>query len=346
MRTHCDYLADLNGTPAEKAWIKERLETLSVRESYALSAAFLNPPQTAGEAVECLRSLDGYDMCFPAGSYEQLGELYLHRDSHIPKDVLPYVDLEKLGQFYENEHPGLFVGQCYVEYPTHAAAPSCQEDKRPLLRDDGWSVKLKLASPAVPEGVWLRLPDHDGKMVEESDEVALALNELEVKLLEECTLLDAKCILPEAGNLMEQYDSVAELVRDGDDLGFALDERGQGEAHWMDKFAAALEYEDCHDLRFALDIARNIHCYEWVPYEDLAVSAEGLLLDAKVDHNLIYSGAIDLEGYKAHLLEAAGYRMSQNESGYIARNNREFVRDYTAAAEETHAPLEGGMTMQ
>ena len=32
------YLAELSGTPQEQAWLTERLETLSVRESYALSA--------------------------------------------------------------------------------------------------------------------------------------------------------------------------------------------------------------------------------------------------------------------------------------------------------------------
>ncbi len=43
--------------------------------------------------------------------------------------------------------------------------------------------------------------------------------------------------------------------------------------------------------------------------------------------------------YKAHLLEDAGYVMTPNGSGYIARNAQEFVYEYSA-------PQEGGMTMQ
>ncbi len=334
-----DHLTTLPGPPDEQAWLRERLETLSVRESYILAATMRHPLEDTGEAVRCLHSLGDYGVCFPAGSYEDLGAHYLHRGSHIPKDALPYVDLERLGRIYEDEHPGLFVGQCYVTYPARPTAPSCQESQPSPLRDDGWSVKLKLASPAVPEGVWLRLPGYDGNVVEESDEVVLALNKLKAKSLEECTLLDARCILPEAGDLMEQYDSVTDLARDGEDLGIVLDERGQGEAHWMEKFAAALEYEDCHTLRFALDIGQNLRSYEWVPREDLKISAEGLLMDAKVPQSIIHSGAIDLAGYKAHLLEDAGYVMSRNGSGYIARNAQEFVYEYSA-------PLEGGMTMR
>ncbi len=347
MKNDFDRLLELPGVPEEREWIKERLETLSVRESYVLAAAMRHPPEDASEAVDCLHTLDDYEMCFPAGSYEELGAFYLRQDSHIPENALPYVDLERLGQVYVDEHPGLFVGQCYVAYPAQPSAPSCQENKLPLLWDNDWSVKLKLASPAAPEGVWLRLPGRDGKMIEESDEVILALNELKTDSLEECALLDAKCILPEAGDLMKQYNSVTELVRDGDNLGIVLEEQGQGEDHWMEKFAAALEYEECHALRFALDISQNLQCYEWVPGEDLEVSAEGLLMDAKVPQSVIDSGAIDLAGYKAHLLESAGYTQTGDGSGYIIRNDREFIRDYTAAMEGTPAQQEqGGMTMQ
>ena len=41
---------------------------------------------------------------------------------------------------------------------------------------------------------------------------------------------------------------VLELVKDGNDPGYALDEQGQGTPHFMERFAAALEYENCRDL--------------------------------------------------------------------------------------------------
>lgn len=330
-------LLSLPGSPQAQAWLEERLKTLSVREQYVLTAALMwLPPNNAIDAVNHIWSLDDYEVRFPAGSYEQLGELYLRKEARMPEDAIPYVNLEKIGQGYEDAHPGLFVGSCYVTYPN---PPVFRYSAGPLFEDTDWSVKLKLASPTVPEGVWLRLPGRDGKVIEESDEVVLALHELKAKSLEECTLLEARCILPEVGDLMDQYDSITELVKDGDNLGYALDERGQGEAHWMEKFTAALKYEDCRTLRFALDISQNLHCYDWVPQEDLEVSAEGLLLDAGVPAGIIHSGSIDLRGYKAHLLESTGYVLAQDKSGYIARNSQEFVCEFSE-------PEQSPMTMQ
>ena len=63
------------------------------------------------------------------------------------------------------------------------------------------------------------------------------------------------------------------------------------------------------------------------------------LMDAGVPDELIYSGCIDLSGYKAHLLESAGYMQASGETGYLLRNSREFIRDFTAQEQ-------GGMTMQ
>lgn len=43
-----------------------------------------------------------------------------------------------------------------------------------------------------------------------------------------------------------------------------LQEQGQGEPRFLEKFRAALEYEQCHDLKLALDIAGNLNCYDYL----------------------------------------------------------------------------------
>lgn len=48
---------------------------------------------------------------------------------------------------------------------------------------------------------------------------------------------------------------------------------------------------------------------------------------------------IDLEGYGVDLLEEAGYVLTSDESAYIARNNREFLYEWSN-------PEEVGMTLQ
>ena len=74
------YLTELPGTPQEQAWLTEHLETLSVREGYALSASIMQrSPESMADAINCLHTLDDYDVCFHAGTYEQLGRFYLDR---------------------------------------------------------------------------------------------------------------------------------------------------------------------------------------------------------------------------------------------------------------------------
>lgn len=331
-------LPTLPGPAQYQAYVKERLETLSVREGYILAAVLQRaPPRDTEEAVDRLNSLEDYDVC-PAGSYEELGRFSLQRIK-VPEDALSYVDLDELGRQYEDKHPGLFIGHCYVAYPKQPSPPIRQENGAPLLWDDSWSVKLKLASPAVPEGVWLRLPDYAMDTDCGAGDLALALHELKAGSLDDCTLLEARCILPEAGDLTAQYSSVSELVRDGNNLGHIMDEQGQGEPHWLEKFAAALEYENCRTLKFALDISQNMHCYEWVSGEELADFAANHLRSCGVPEELIQSGAINFDDYAEDLLETSGYMLTGGETGYVTRNNREFIHEYTA-------PDRAGMTMQ
>ena len=336
-----DYLLDLPGKGRERRWLRERLETLSVREGITLSAAVQRTqPRDMEQAINCLQSLDSYTMRLNAGSYAALGQGYLLNDTAMPMDAFPFVDLTALGQRYEDKHPGLFVGNCYVQYPKEAPAPA---DPRggPRPEDSDWGVKLKLASPAVPEGVWLRLPGQDFCGDESSTEETLVLQELWVKRWDECGLLDARCVLPQIENLPAQYDSVANLIYDGSNLGYVLAEHGQGAPGFMEKYTAALALEGCHDLRLALDISQNLGCYDWLPCDGPEGFAAKHLRDAGVPDGLIHSGGIDLNSYGQHLLDELGYLPAVGDGGYIRRNSQEFTYQYS-----TPTPEQSGMSMQ
>ena len=110
-----DYLLTLPGEERERHWLQERLETLSVRESITLAAAALrSPPEDMEQAINQLQSLDSYTVQLNAGSYAALGEAELHRKTTLPDSAMPFVNLTAMGHQYEIEHPGLFVGDCYV----------------------------------------------------------------------------------------------------------------------------------------------------------------------------------------------------------------------------------------
>lgn len=128
---------------------------------------------------------------------------------------------------------------------------------------------------------------------------------------------------------MEQYTDAADLIYDGNELWLFLDNQYQGFPNYMEHLSAAMEYENCHDLRSALNIAQNIQCYEWIPRDKLIETAEKELRDLGVSEKIIQSGAIDLKAYGDDVLVNQGYRLTADESAYIARNSREFVCKYT-----------------
>ena len=199
----------------------------------------------------------------------------------------------------------------------------------------------------MPEGVWLRLPDYQSIGQEDGldGEITVAKDALRVQSLDECTLLEAQCALAEAGVIQEQYDSIEDLVRNGNNLGFVLDEQGQGEPNWLEKFAAALEYEGCDTLKFALDISQNLQCYEWASCERLAaLGAEHLCL-CEVPEDLIQSGCIDLRRFAKDLLESDGYMLTGDGEAYVKRNRKEFIYKHSAR-DSPGQDQQSGMTMQ
>ena len=219
MRREWTRLLEVPLNNREREWLQERLEVLSVEEAAQLAAALSRTdPRTAQGAVDCLLSLSEYQVCHPAGSYEALGRYALRYELSLPAELEEHVDLERLGRRYEDFHPGVFVGGSYVEYPQDP--PEAQYDGHTLPQGDlSWSVRLKLASPTVPEGVWVRLPDYSDVSGGPLGELDMALEALGVTLIQDCTLLEAQCVLPEVRDLMD-YEDLGELIYDGQDWGW------------------------------------------------------------------------------------------------------------------------------
>ena len=321
-------LNQLASTPQEMMWLRERMETLSVKESLILSAALMGKPTCdARGVINIFQSMPDYEVCYPAGSYEALGRFCLRYDAQLPQELGDYIDLEQLGKNYEDKHPGVFIGNCYVEYSYQGPATRYHGTNLAACVDDGWSVKVKLASERCPDGVWLRLPDYEDANDNRPDEMRITLDELGVKGVDECTLLEARCILPEVGDLTEQYDRASDLVYDGQNLGFVLDERGQGMQNFMELYAGALEYEDCRTLAEALDIAENLNRYEVVPADGLREYAEQELKKQGVTLPESVTASFRYEEYAANLLEQRGFIPTRDESVYVGKEGQTFSQN-------------------
>ena len=324
----------LPGTAEEKEWLEEHLEVLSVKERAALAAAVeRSPPATLADAVNHLLALDDYEVRGHVGNYEALGEFYLHEQC-VPQAHRPFFDKTALGYAYEDQHPGLFIGNCYVEYP--ASQPVMIYDGGELPEAEGWSVRLKLASEAMPAGVWVKLPDYNEVNNDGPGEIRLALDELRVKTIQECTLLDARCVLPCVQNLAGQYDNLADLVYDGQELGILLDKRGQGSPDFLERFSAALELESCRRLYDALNIASSLIGYDYISKDRfLDKVTEEVNGQEWAKGGDAVKGCFDYAAYAAALAEQQGYQTTADGLNYIRK------RDSPVLEQQ-----QGGMIMQ
>ena len=93
---------------------------LSDEEKTILSAIVMQKGEAeAGEIiVNSPERLRDYTILKGINSYAALGRYYLAHETSVPEELYDYMDLGALGCRYEDEHPGVFIGSDYVQYPS------------------------------------------------------------------------------------------------------------------------------------------------------------------------------------------------------------------------------------
>ena len=311
-------LTKLPGRPEEQGWLRERLEVLTVREGIALESAIQREvPTDAREAVNLLANLDEYEVVGGIQSYQDLGLYYLEENDTMLLELRDYINLEGLGRTCEELHPGLFLEGCYVMYPERET-PRPYDGVTLPGPDYCWSLRLKLSSPGVPDGVWLALPDYNDIVDMRPGEIRLALDALGVQAIQECTLLEARCSLPGVTGLEKSYEGrLDDLIYDGQNLGFILQEQDQGQKDFLRTYLWALEHEHCTTLPGALDVAQGLHHYKIVPTDKLRDFAEAELRAGQGKLNPAVARCFDLERYGRDLLVQRGYTQTTDGGAYI-----------------------------
>ena len=137
-----------------------------------------------------------------------------------------------------------------------------------------------------------------------------------------------RCILPNIIGLREQYSDLAELIYDGQNLGFILNEQ---KPEQEEKFLAVLEYEGCQRLKDAVNISQNLDCYDFVAAGELEEVALEHLKKAGVPEAAIREGCFDLKRYGAAVLTEKGFTIMENGNS-ICRNERPFELEYPDAS--------------
>ena len=326
-----DALDGMEMGKSEHDWLAQRFGSMTAKERLLFQGAMqLEHPQTVEETLRVLRGLDQYRLLYGADDDVALGRFVMEH-IHIPtRPARGYLDPEIVGTAYRESGDGCFLEGHYVERisPGHSLPELEPDAVLPTTGD--YAIRVKLASRSNLEGVWVGFPDTGEYMdTAHPDELFLGLDALDAETLEQCIAVDVDCALPQLTNILSQYDSAGELVRHAIDFGYVWAEQGQGEAHWLEKWQAVLELEDCHRLDRALDLSQNLHCYEFIPRgADLAqygmelARKEGIL-----GQDPLLDQCFDSVAYAQHHTERFG--LSTTDHGYVARNGQEIICEYS-----------------
>lgn len=318
----------LPGTVEEMRFLTARFETMSVRERNLLEGASrLQSIENAADMINLTEQLHCFFYYHGATNEGKLGRYFAEYREKVSPDQMSFLNLEHWGRDLREQHGGVFVSGGFVEQ----ISPCTQVyNGKNLDRLSGGeaAVQLKLASSHCPDGIWLTLPDYKIN-TGEPDEMAVAMDELGITGWDQAVLLEAKCCLGNISDLSEQYGALEQLIRDGNNLGYVLDERGQGMPCFEERFKAAMELEDCTRLNHALDISQNLGCYDFIP-ETAQWEQYGRYLadkDGMVNQNSAASRYFDYSAYCA--LEVGRLGLQACSYGFIARNDREFLYEFS-----------------
>ena len=170
----------------------------------------------------------------------------------------------------------------------------------------------------MPEGVWLALPDYNDVTDARPGEIRLALDALGVQTIRKCTLLEARCSLPGITGLEDAYAGrLEDLIYDGQNLGFILQEQNQGQKGFLQTCLWALEHEGCTTLPAALNVAQSLNQYQVVRTDTLRDFALKELQAVADGAEAVAAGCFDLERYGRDLLKQRGYTQTLDGGAYI-----------------------------
>ena len=325
-----DLLDGFEMTKSQHDWLERRFENMTVKESLLFRGAMqIEQPRMTCDVMLIASQLDHYDLFYGAGDDVQLGKFIMEQIQRPSDQAREFLDPEKVGAAYRQKGGNTFCDGHFIKV-TSLIDPFLDSD--PSMNPDkgDFAIRVKLASRTNMDGVWVGFPDTGEHMdAAYPDELLLGLDALQAETLQECIVLEADCCLPQLTDIPDQYDSAGELVRHAIDFGYVWAEQGQGEPHWLDKWQAVLELEDCHRLDQALDYAQNLQHYAVIPRGvDLAEYGRELAIrDGVIPKTGLLADCFDSRAYAQTYMKQHG--LSATDHGYAAWNGGELTFAYS-----------------
>ena len=253
-------------TKRQYGWLERRLQEMTVKERLVFAAAMdIESPETVEQVIDIASQLDRCSLLYGAGDVRALGLYYMDYIEPTPEAARGYLKTEQLGQSCLDSVTGCFHSGHFIRMDSDIVY-SQEQDLDALPTTGDYAIRIRLASRNNMDGVWVGFPD-SGETTAGlyPDELRLGLKALQVENLGECIALEVDCCLPQLTDILSQYDSTEKLLNHAMNFGYVCAEQGQGMPHFMEKWQAVLELEDCHRLDQALDYSQNLHCYHFIP---------------------------------------------------------------------------------
>ncbi len=255
---------------------------------------------------------------------EQLGNFYVN-NGFIPEleeaseKVLEYIDYEKVGRICREAEKGVYIESGYVVKSETDIKVVYDGTNIPELDDDP-ECFFKLCKKGCFEaekekGVWLKLPALESK-------IESALSELSASSLDECIFTNCISNIPPLDDVFSATGDIGKLNKLSNAVTKIINN------NMASNYKAALEYEGCTDLDFAIDIAQNLNCYDFYPSfcspDDYG--RQVLLENSGLSPDDIAFELLDFKKYGEEKMKIDG--VLSTDYGLIRRNEKEFMFEF------------------
>lgn len=324
-----DYLNELLPKKAslyELDYLARRLEGMDDFEKAAFEGVVkMEQEPDLVKLINLTYNLADCHVVFEADNDEQLGKFYVDNDfidelTAVSDEILQYIDYEKVGRIRREAEKGVYTSNGYVVQPESNMEMVYDGTNIPKPDDDSrYAFKIYLIEgcyePEKAKGVWLKLPASEPK-------IASALSELGAVSLDDCVFTHYQSIMPCFDGVFSESEDIEMLNTLSSAISKILD------SNMGAKYKAALQYEYCTDLDFAIDIAQNLDCYNFYPElsspEDYGRQA--LLEAAKLPSDDAAFKLLDFSRYGEAKMKEDG--VQSTDYGLICRNGKEFVYEF------------------
>jgi len=315
----------------ELNYLAQRLSGMSDVEKAAFEGAVKMEKETdLAKLINITYNLTGCHVIFGVHNDEKLGKFYVDNEyvtelEEVPEKVLQYIDYQKVGHIYREEEKGVFTKNGYV-VQTESDMKVVYDGSNIPKADGNTNYVFNLYlikgcyEPEKAKGVWLKLPVSEY-------EIAEALSELGAVSLNECAITHCKSSMPCFEDVFSESEDIEKLNILSNAI-YKIADSNMGA-----KYKAALQYENCTDLDFAIDVAQNLDCYNFYPSlsspEDYG--RQILLNASKFPHDDMAFKLLDFRRYGEAKMKDNGVKST--EYGLVCRNCKEFVFEFSGKSQ-------------